>query len=106
MPASAITSASPSFATCTPTAPASSCICAIRGSLCVFVCGRNGDARLARQRSGPVDVRAHDVEVEHELRRVGRQLGQSGHPLDRRRFRAHSRHRLLSFLVPGDPGRS
>ena len=39
MPAPAMTSASPSFATCTPAAPASSWMRAIWGSLWVFVCG-------------------------------------------------------------------
>src|SRR5215211_3973592 len=41
MPASTITSASPSFATVMPLAPAASCICASIGDLCVLVCGRS-----------------------------------------------------------------
>ena len=40
-PAAANTSASPSFAQQMPTAPASTCIRAITGLLCVFECGRS-----------------------------------------------------------------
>jgi hypothetical protein len=40
-PASASTSASPILAQVSPTAPASSCIAAICGVLCVLTCGRN-----------------------------------------------------------------
>jgi len=39
IPASAITSASPSFWHVMPTAPAFSCMRASRGTLCVFTCG-------------------------------------------------------------------
>ena len=77
MPASAMTSASPSFATWTPTAPASSCSRAICGSLCVFVCGRSETPASRGERGDPLDVRAHDVEVEHELRRVRGQLDEA-----------------------------
>ena len=41
-----------------------------------------GDAQLAGHRGGSVDVRAHDVEVEDDLRRVGRELGKRSHPLE------------------------
>src|SRR5690625_2294930 len=41
MPASASTSASPSFATVTEVAPAASCSRATCGDLCVFACGRS-----------------------------------------------------------------
>ena len=40
IPASAITSASPSFWQVMPFAPAATCICASNGLLCVLICGR------------------------------------------------------------------
>ena len=40
MPASAITSASPSFWQVMPLAPAATCICASKGLLWVLMCGR------------------------------------------------------------------
>ena len=45
------------------------------------------DAHVASHRGGSVDVRVHDVEVESDLRRVGRKLSQRSHPLEQRRFR-------------------
>ena len=97
MPASAITSASPSFATCTPTAPASTCRCAIWGSLCVFVCGRTVTPASRACCGRTLDVRADDVEVDHDLGRVRRERCQGGCP-----FVGFRRHRSP---FPADPTR-
>ena len=47
MPASTMTSASPTFWQTMPMAPAASCILAISGILCVFVCTRRGMSHLS-----------------------------------------------------------
>ena len=104
MPPSAITSASPSFATCTPTAPASTCRRAISGSLCVFVCGRSETPASRGYRRDPRDVRPHHLEVDHDLRRVLDELGEGGDALQLCGLCGDGVHGGLFLLTPVCPG--
>src|SRR5439155_1167977 len=84
MPCSASASASPTFCTQTPTAPASICSRAIAALLCIFACGRRpgwrriqADARCGAVQAVHHAAMGHDRDRLPEVRR-----GQPRHGLD------------------------
>ena len=82
MPASAITSASPSLAQVMPMAPAASCLARDLGRLVALDVRPPADAVPAAGLGDPGDVGLHHVEIDQQRRRLQRGLGQTDEAAD------------------------